>query len=91
MAKGGFRLNEVNGEAKQVAKDFKRAEKQVKRGEGVRGGDSPSGARTTDTSGFDAATAIATAYDGEIYIAGMTDRYALGAVRRMEGLGVLRP
>ena len=41
--KGGFRLNEVNNEAKQVAKDFKRAEKQVKRGEGVRGSDQPGG------------------------------------------------
>ena len=34
--KNGFKLNEVNREAKQVARDFKRADKRDKRGEAIR-------------------------------------------------------
>lgn len=33
--KNGFKLNEVNREAKQVAKDFKKADKNQKRGEAI--------------------------------------------------------
>src|SRR5438270_869271 len=33
--KNGFKLNEVNRESKQVAKDFKRADKEQKRGEAI--------------------------------------------------------
>ena len=34
--RNGFKLTEINREAKQVAKDFKRADKQARRGDAVR-------------------------------------------------------
>src|SRR5438105_367255 len=34
--KNGFKINEVNREAKQVARDFKRADRQAHRGEAIR-------------------------------------------------------
>lgn len=34
--KNGFKLNEVNREAKQVARDFKRADREARRGEAIR-------------------------------------------------------
>ena len=35
LVKNGFRLNEINREARQVAKDFKRADKQGRRGQAL--------------------------------------------------------
>jgi hypothetical protein len=41
--KNGFRLSEVQRESRQVARDFRRADAQTKRGEAVRGANEPSG------------------------------------------------
>lgn len=43
--KNGFKLNEVNREAKQLARDFKRADRQAKRQDAIQG----SGTGATDT------------------------------------------
>jgi hypothetical protein len=48
--KNGFRLSEVQRESRQVARDFRRADAQGKRGQAVRGATEPSGATTNTPS-----------------------------------------